>query len=93
MSKPLLDCVILLPSIHFVLKAEQLFKQHRLAHDLVPVPRRISSDCGMALAVAGVELAEARKIMAAASLPAPRFFRRESEGSFTPLESVGSDHP
>lgn len=86
MSKPLLDCVILLPSIHFVLKAEQLFKQRRLAHDLVPVPRRISSDCGMALAVAGAELAEARKIMTTAALPASRFFRREPDGNFTPLE-------
>jgi hypothetical protein len=30
-----------------VLRAEKILKQHNLAHELIPVPRNLSSDCGM----------------------------------------------
>jgi len=30
-----------------VLKAEKILKQHTISHELVPVPRNLSSDCGM----------------------------------------------
>jgi Putative Se/S carrier protein-like len=26
---------------------EKIFKQHKIPHELVPVPRNLSSDCGM----------------------------------------------
>ena len=35
-------------SIHYVLKAEQLLKAGNIPLDVVPVPREISGDCGMA---------------------------------------------
>ncbi len=38
-------------SIHRVLAAEKALLDARLAPDLVPVPKEISSDCGMAIAV------------------------------------------
>lgn len=82
-----LDCVILLPSIHHVLKAEQLCKQHGLPHDLVPVPRRISGDCGMALALPAASLERMRQLLAEAGQPAPRIFRRRPDGDFSPLWS------
>jgi hypothetical protein len=30
-----------------VLRAEKVLKQHNIPHELVPVPRNLSSDCGM----------------------------------------------
>jgi hypothetical protein len=38
---------ILFYTIHDVLRAEKILKQHNLAHELIPVPRNLSSDCGM----------------------------------------------
>jgi hypothetical protein len=40
---------MLFDSIHHVLAAEKAFKEHGLWHDLIPVPRSLSSDCQMAL--------------------------------------------
>ena len=44
-----MTCVILLSSIHRVMKAEKLLKGKGLNVDLIPVPREISSDCGVAI--------------------------------------------
>ena len=39
-------------SIHQVLAAEQALKAAGLSPDLVPVPKEISADCGMAITLA-----------------------------------------
>lgn len=46
-----LEVYFIFNSIHHVLKAERLMKRDGLPCDLVPMPREITSDCGMALAV------------------------------------------
>lgn len=38
---------ILFHTIHDVLRAEKILKQNKISHELVPVPRNLSSDCGM----------------------------------------------
>ncbi|WP_457755511.1 DUF3343 domain-containing protein, partial [Thermodesulfatator indicus] len=43
--------ILLFPSIHYVLKAEKILKKEGVNLDLVPVPKEISSDCGMALEI------------------------------------------
>lgn len=43
------ELLLLFDSIHGVLAAEQAFKACGLWHDIVPVPRDLSSDCGMAV--------------------------------------------
>jgi hypothetical protein len=43
--------ILTFESIHAVLKAEKLLKQGEFAHEIVPTPREISSDCGMAIRV------------------------------------------
>jgi hypothetical protein len=43
------SCVITFPSTHYALKAEKAFKKHSIEVKLIPVPRHISSDCGIAL--------------------------------------------
>ena len=43
--------VILFPSIHFALRAEKLMKQKGILYKLIPVPRQLSSDCGVCLRI------------------------------------------
>ncbi len=41
--------LIIFASIHHALAAESLFKHHGLWCDVVPIPKDISPDCGMAV--------------------------------------------
>lgn len=43
--------VILFPSIHFALQAEKLVKARGISYKLIPVPRQLSSDCGVCLRI------------------------------------------
>lgn len=42
-------CAAVLEAIHYVIKGEKILKGAGLAIDVIPVPREISSECGMAL--------------------------------------------
>lgn len=44
--------VFLFPSVSHALKAEKILKAAGIAHKLIPVPRHISTDCGVCLRVA-----------------------------------------
>mgnify|MGYP001767104032 CR=1 FL=1 len=48
-SSPKRRCLFLFVSVHQVMKAEKLFKSQGLKVDLIPMPREISSDCGVAI--------------------------------------------
>ena len=74
--------VAIFSSIHYVLKAEQLLKQGNIPLDVVPVPREISGDCGMAITFAPVQLAAVQGILAAAGIAIARIFCKEAEGVF-----------
>ena len=41
--------VMLFKSVSYALKAEKILKQEELPHKLIPVPKHISSDCGICL--------------------------------------------
>ena len=41
------------PSEHFVMKAETILKDRDIIVRLIPTPRSISADCGMALEIEG----------------------------------------
>ena len=41
--------IITFASVHFVMKAEKIFKKEGIDIRLIPTPRKISSDCGMAI--------------------------------------------
>ncbi|HOK07313.1 MAG TPA: DUF3343 domain-containing protein [Syntrophales bacterium] len=43
--------VFLFPSVSHALKAEKILKEAGVTHKLIPVPRHISSDCGVCLRV------------------------------------------
>lgn len=43
--------VFLFPSVSHALKAEKILKAAGIAHKLIPVPRHISSDCGVCIRI------------------------------------------
>jgi len=43
--------VILFKAVSYALKAEKILKKDGLPHKLIPVPKHISSDCGVCLMV------------------------------------------
>jgi hypothetical protein len=42
-------CLLVFVSVHQVMKAEKLLKGQGVKIDLIPMPREISSDCGVAI--------------------------------------------
>jgi len=63
-----LDYVAIFHSIHRVLRAEQLLKRAGVAFLLIPVPRRLTADCGLALRIAPAQLAAAYQVLASVAL-------------------------
>jgi hypothetical protein len=55
--------VFVLYSIHNVMKAEKVLKSHGIAFDTIPVPKEISSDCGMAILAASPDKHRVRKVL------------------------------
>ncbi len=51
MTNEKFNCLLIFANIHNVLKAEKLFKVNTIVHDVVPVPKDIDSDCGMAITI------------------------------------------
>ncbi len=41
----------LFKSTHKVIKAEKLFKKNNIYYKIIPVPKSISSECGMAIEI------------------------------------------
>ena len=50
------DCVAIFHSIHRVMKAEKILKGRHPEILLIPVPRQLSADCGMAIRFPGALL-------------------------------------
>ncbi|PKN35133.1 MAG: hypothetical protein CVU61_05565 [Deltaproteobacteria bacterium HGW-Deltaproteobacteria-19] len=47
--------VVLFDSVHHAMQAEKLLIEEGIPHKLVPVPRHISSDCGVCLRFAAAD--------------------------------------
>jgi hypothetical protein len=60
--------VILFPSIHFALRAEKRMKENGMIHKLIPVPRHLSSDCGVCLRIPWEKKEEVLGILAQGSV-------------------------
>ncbi len=55
--------VMLFYSMNDVFRTEKLLKQEGVATKLIPVPRHLSSDCGISLRFDGLEEARVRVIL------------------------------
>ena len=72
--------VAVFDSIHLVLVAEGAFKERSIGCDLIPVPKELSADCGMALEFREEDLQAARPVLADARVQRCRLFRRTETG-------------
>ena len=71
--------ILLFDSIHYVLAAERVFKERGVFCELVPVPRDLSSECGMAIEFRPSDRAAVREALAEARVK-PRAVRRPVAG-------------
>ncbi len=74
------DYVAIFHSIHRVLKAEKLLKQAEVGFLLIPVPRQLTSDCGLALRFAPETKETLLGILADADLSPAEMHQRSSGG-------------
>ena len=74
------DFVAIFNSIHRVMKAEQLLKGRRVPMLLIPAPRDISADCGLAIRYAASDREAVEGVMAEAGLiPESIYVRRDGK--------------
>lgn len=82
------DLVIIFNSIHRVMKAEKVLKERNLDFLLIPVPRSLKSDCGLAIRYAEADHERIASVLAEADLvPEERY--RFSGGEFILLADTG----
>ncbi|MGQ9647985.1 MAG: DUF3343 domain-containing protein [Thermodesulfobacteriota bacterium] len=91
MSGSLMKCVFLFESVHRVIKAEKLLKGEGIRVDLIPVPREISSDCGVALEFSAESEAKALLILRENRIPVADCYRRNLSGKFEKKQAISSD--
>jgi hypothetical protein len=65
--------VVTFSTVHYVMKSEKVFRQRGLPVRLIPTPRHISSDCGMAVEISDTDedAAAVRALLRGAGLPEP----------------------
>jgi hypothetical protein len=78
--------ILILDSIHHVLRAEKVLEAKGLVFDLVPVPKEVNPDCGMALWVALPHLDSVVAALGEAGIEIQARYRRR-EGRFEPWGS------
>jgi len=74
------DYVAIFHSIHRVMKAEKVLKKRKMEMLLIPVPRQLTSDCGLAIRYAEKDRAEIEEILRQENLSPEELFRKEGEG-------------
>jgi len=78
-------CAITFLSVHDVMKAEKLLLKINLPIRIIPVPKQVSPECGMALQVDCAKLIEARRVLASMAGRMKNAYRIEGS-AFHPLE-------
>ncbi|PLX81632.1 MAG: hypothetical protein C0617_16185 [Desulfuromonas sp.] len=74
------DIVAIFNSIHRVMKAEKALKLARVEILLIPVPRQLSSDCGLAIRFASEDRRRVEEVLTREGIGQADYFRREGEG-------------
>jgi len=77
-----MKCVFIFESIHRVMKAEKHLKGREIKMDLIPVPREISSDCGVAIELSEDSEVEALLILKENGIPIADCYTRDLKGRF-----------
>jgi hypothetical protein len=72
--------VVLFDSVHHVLAAEKRLRSEAIWIDLIPVPRSLSSDCGMAIAFRMEALSKVQDLLSTAGLRWHAIYQADGEG-------------
>ncbi|MFO7577953.1 MAG: DUF3343 domain-containing protein [Pelovirga sp.] len=78
------DCVAIFHSVHRVLQAEKVLKADGYDICLIPVPRQLSADCGLAIRFARQSHAQIESSLARADLAIAEIWVMES-GEYRPV--------
>ncbi len=84
-------CVFIFESIHRVIKAEKLLKGKGIKIDLIPVPREISSDCGVAIELSEDSETEALSILKENRVSVMDCYVRNLSGGFEKRKEIPHD--
>lgn len=76
------DMILIFRGTHQVLSAEKRLKRGGVAMRLIPVPRRLTSDCGLAIRISPIERERARDILRKAHLLPVSVHTLQSEGGY-----------
>ncbi|MDY6852158.1 MAG: DUF3343 domain-containing protein [Thermodesulfobacteriota bacterium] len=74
--------IFILPSIHHVLRGEKVLEKAGLSFDLIPVPKEVNPDCGMALETDPALADKIKKTLVRAGLEIEAVYRRQGRTSF-----------
>jgi len=84
------DRVAIFNSVHKVMKAEKLLKLARIEMMLIPVPRELSSDCGLAIRFTEEAELQVFAVLEEAGLPPVELYCRD-DGRYRKQSPVGVD--
>lgn len=73
------DYVAIFNSIHRVMEAEKLLKERRLSILLIPAPRALAADCGLAIRYAEEARGEVEAVLAQAGLLPRELYKKNGE--------------
>jgi hypothetical protein len=77
-----MKCILLFRSVHQVMRAEKLLKGKGFEVSLIPVPREISSDCGVAIEFLCEERREVLSMLEASHISILESYIRNQDGEF-----------
>lgn len=80
--------IFLFESVHCVMKAEKLLKAKGIKINLIPVPREISSDCGVAIELSAESEEEALIILREGRISVVECYTRDLRGGFEKRKGV-----
>ncbi len=83
-----MKCVLIFSSIHQVMRAEKLLKGKGIEIDLIPVPREISSDCGVAVELSTDSEAESLFILRENRISVVESYTRDLKGKFEKKKEI-----
>lgn len=79
------DFIAVFHSIHRVMKAEKILKGAGVTIQLIPAPRQIGSDCGLALRYTPEDDTQVQNLLNAQGLPPVEVYQYQG-GKFVPQE-------
>jgi len=75
--------IITFVSIHFVMKAEKVLKKEGIDFRLIPTPRKISSDCGMAIEANYENMERIKTILGSHKCGMEGIYRFDEKGGYS----------